>query len=173
VLGTSAPPPHGASHHRSEAGSGLRQRYCSRAPADHRPHVSISARVPRGRGFLRNPPTRRSAGDPAAARSTAWGSPAPPRRWTWPVGPHASPGCWGGALGWRQPRPSPCPLGPRRSSASAWPTSRRCHPGFVCLSLGHCARGDAPSDAECPPSIPALGSEGQSRPQGICPHRDP
>ena len=37
--------------------SRLLQRYWSRSPTYHRPHVSISASVPRGIGFLGNPPT--------------------------------------------------------------------------------------------------------------------
>jgi hypothetical protein len=82
------------------------QRYWSRSPAYHRPHVSISAGFPSGVGFLGNPTTVPYPVDTSSSRRTTQGYSVPHLRLTLPVGPHSSPGFSGVSLGRLQNRPA-------------------------------------------------------------------
>ena len=101
-----APSPHGSSIHRSMACSRLLQRYSSRSPTYHRPHVSISAGFPRGLGFLGNPTTVPHPVDTCSSLRTTRGYSVPHLRLTLHVGPHSSPGFSGVSLGRLQTRPA-------------------------------------------------------------------
>jgi hypothetical protein len=80
------------------------QRYSSRSPAYHRPHVSISASFPRGVGFLGNPTTVSYPVDTCSALSTTRGYSVPHHRMSLCVGPHSSPGFSGVSLSRLQTR---------------------------------------------------------------------
>ena len=106
VICTLAPPPSGSSLHRSMACSRLLQRYSSRSPTYHRPHVCISAGFPSGVGFLGNPTTVPYPVDTCSSLSTTRGSSVPHRRVPLCGGPHASPGFSGVSLGRMASRPA-------------------------------------------------------------------
>ena len=106
-----APPPCGSSIHRSMACSRPLQRYLSRSPTYHRPHVSISASFPHGLGFLGNPttvpyPVDTCSPAPRAPVSTTRGYSVPHHRLSLCVGPHSSPGFSGVYLGRMETRPA-------------------------------------------------------------------
>jgi hypothetical protein len=101
-----APPPSGASLHRSQACSRPLQRYSSRSPAYPRPHVSLSTRFPRGLGCLGNPPTVPYAVDTSSPRRTTPGDSVPHHRLSLGGGPHSAPGFSGGSLGRMANRPA-------------------------------------------------------------------
>jgi len=106
VICTLAPPPHGSSIHRSMACSRPLQRYSSRSPTYHRPHVSISASFPRGNGFLGNPSHMPYPVDTCSSLRTTWGYSVPNLRLSLKVGLHSSPGFSGVSLGRLQSRPA-------------------------------------------------------------------
>jgi hypothetical protein len=103
---TLAPPPDGSSRHRSMACSWLLQRYSSRSPTYHRPHVSISVSFPHGLGFLGNPTAVPYAVDTSSTWRTTQGYSVPHHRVSLCVGPHSSPGFSGVSLGRLQTRPA-------------------------------------------------------------------
>jgi hypothetical protein len=106
VICTLAPPPSGSSIHRSMACSRPLQRYWSRSPTYHRPHVSISAGFPRSLGFLGNPTTVSYPVDTCSSLSTTRGYSVPHHRVSLYVGPHSSPGFSGVSLGRMENRPA-------------------------------------------------------------------
>jgi hypothetical protein len=111
VIGTFAPPPHGSSIPRSRACSWPLQRYWSRSPTSHRPHVSLSTGFPRGLRFLGNPPAVPYPVDtcspaPQPPGSTTRGDSVPHFRVSLNVGPHSSPGFSGVYPGRLQTRPA-------------------------------------------------------------------
>jgi hypothetical protein len=82
------------------------QRYWSRSPTYHRPHVSISASFPRGLGFLGNPSHMPYPVDTCSSLSTTRGYSVPNLRLSLKVGPHSSPGFSGVYPGRLQTRPA-------------------------------------------------------------------
>jgi hypothetical protein len=106
VICTLAPPPRGSSIHRSMACSRPLQRYSSRSPAYHRPHVGISASFPRGIGFLGNPSHMPYTVDTSSSRRTTQGYSVPNLRLSLKVGLHSSPGFSGVYPGRLQNRPA-------------------------------------------------------------------
>jgi len=87
--------------------SRLLQRYSSRSPTYHRPHVCISAGFPSGVGFLGNPTAVPYPVDTCSSLSTTRGYSVPPLRMALHEGPHSSPGFSGVSLGRMESRPAP------------------------------------------------------------------
>ncbi len=85
------------------------QRYWSRSPTYHRPHVSLSAGFPRGLRFLGNPPTVPYTVDTCSSLRTARGDSVPSLRLSRHEGLHSSPGFCGGVPGSDGELPSPYP----------------------------------------------------------------
>ncbi len=106
VICTLAPPPDGSSIHRSMACSRPLQRYSSRSPTYHRPHVSISASFPRGVSFLGNPTTGPHAGDTCSSLSPTQGYSVPALRLAPESGLPSSPGFAGVSPGRLHIRPA-------------------------------------------------------------------
>jgi hypothetical protein len=110
VICALAPPLTGPIH-RSQACSRPLQRYWSRSPTYHRPHVSISASFPCGLGFLGNPTTVSylvntcSPARRVPVRTTR-GYSVPHHRLLLCVGPHSSPGFSGVYPGRMENRPA-------------------------------------------------------------------
>jgi hypothetical protein len=144
-------------------------------------HVRLAPGVPWGLGCVRHPAPLPSPVDAGAKLHGGSGSArpgGPPCRTAVWRGPAAAPrrrvarACPG--VGWRTAQPPSWPWGPSPASASAPPPSRRFPRGFTHrLSGCSAARGAARSDAACPPSLPAWGIAGQSRPQGLGGQLDP